>query len=67
MCLTTICLTWPSITCKNLARTEVDGVLIIMQRYIKGSGISIKTHFASHQNDRLNFPLTFDPSHPTTF
>jgi hypothetical protein len=22
-------------------------------------GISIKTHFASHQNDRLNFPLSF--------
>jgi hypothetical protein len=30
-----------------------------MQRYIKDSGISIMTHFASHQNDHLNFPLTF--------
>jgi hypothetical protein len=41
---------------------NVDGVLTIMQRYVKDSGISIKTHthFAgSHQNDRLNFPSTF--------
>jgi hypothetical protein len=30
-----------------------------MQRYVKDSGISIKTHFASHENDRLNFPSTF--------
>ncbi len=35
---------------------NVDGVLTIMQLYIKDSGISIKTHLASHQNDRLNFP-----------
>ncbi len=38
---------------------NVDRVLTIMQRYIKDSGISIKTHLASHQNDRLNFPLSF--------
>ena len=38
---------------------NVDGVLTIMQRYVKDSGISIKTHFASHENDRLNFPSTF--------
>jgi hypothetical protein len=38
---------------------NVDGVLTFMQRYIKDSGISIKTHFASHQNDRFNFPLSF--------
>ncbi len=30
-----------------------------MQRYVKDSGISIKMHFASHENDRLNFPSTF--------
>ena len=30
-----------------------------MQRYVKDSGISIKTHLASHENDRLNFPSTF--------
>jgi hypothetical protein len=29
----------------------------MMQWYIKDSGIAIKTHCASHQNDRLNFPL----------
>jgi len=38
---------------------NVDGVLTIMQRYVKDSGISIKMHFASHENDRLNFPSTF--------
>ena len=38
---------------------NVDGVLTIMQRYVKDSGISIKTHLASHENDRLNFPSTF--------
>ncbi len=42
---------------------NVDGVLTIMQRYIKDSGISIRTHFALHQNDRLNFPLTFGVRH----
>jgi hypothetical protein len=47
---------------------NVDGVLTMMQRYVKDSGISIKTHFASHQNDRLNFPSTFGvpPQTPTT-
>jgi hypothetical protein len=47
---------------------NVDGVLTIMQRYIKDSGISIKTHFASHQNDRLNFPSpsVSAPQTPTT-
>jgi hypothetical protein len=40
---------------------NVDGALTIMQRYVKDSGISIKTHFASHQNDCLNFPRRQGP------
>jgi hypothetical protein len=57
---------------QNLQESGVDnedGVLTIMQRYVKDSGISIKTHFASHENDRLRTsppPSVSAPQTPTT-
>jgi len=44
---------------KEPGSPNVDGVLTVMQRYIKDCGISIKTHFVPHQNDRLKFPRSF--------
>jgi hypothetical protein len=51
-CLPTTSFDVASRTCKNLAR----GVLTIMQRYVKDSGISIKTHFAGASKRPLQLP-----------